>query len=131
MDIEKHQQQTGSGFAGVRGYAKPELEPSAARITPGGVGVGGIPSDEGWHVAHFPKTGWTEIVFVRLDMEKQEYVVDVIGQEKRHSEDLWRYKEWVFSKRLLLEGWGGVSLNGDAQSGAASHNGALSNGGKA
>jgi len=74
-------------------------------LSPTTVGIGGLPTDEGWYVAHHPKNNWTEIIFVRLDTNKQEYVVDAVGHERRYSEDLWRYKEWVFSKVLVLSGW--------------------------
>jgi len=52
---------------------------------------------EGWWQAW--KDGNRQYVRVRLDVEKQVYVVDAVGQETRHSEELWRYKQasgWIF-----------------------------------
>ncbi len=43
-----------------------------------------------------------QFVRVRLDIQKQEYVLDAVGQELRHSEELWRYKHggWTFRSAL-------------------------------
>lgn len=43
-----------------------------------------------------------QFVRVRLDIQKQEYVLDAMGQELRHSEELWRYKHggWTFRSAL-------------------------------
>lgn len=53
---------------------------------------------EGWWQAW--KDGkHRQYVRIRLDMEKQVYVVDAVGQETRHSEELWRYQfktGWIF-----------------------------------
>lgn len=39
-----------------------------------------------------------QFVRVRLDIDKQEYVLDVVGQGRESSEEFWRYKnsEWRF-----------------------------------
>ena len=55
----------------------------------------------------FPNETWWEakmngknrqFVRVRLDIDKQEYVVDAVGQDRKYSEELWRYKGggWQF-----------------------------------
>ena len=55
----------------------------------------------------FPNETWWEatmngkhrqFVRVRLDIDKQEYVLDVAGQDRKYSEELWRYKggDWLF-----------------------------------
>lgn len=46
--------------------------------------------------------GHHQFVRVRLDIQKQEYVLDAVGQEMRYSEDLWRYKHggWTFRSAL-------------------------------
>ena len=52
---------------------------------------------EGWWEA--TKDGkHRQFVRIRLDIEKQEYVLDVIGQRTNESESLWRYKggDWQF-----------------------------------
>jgi len=53
---------------------------------------------EGWWQAW--KNGkHRQYVRIRIDAEKQVYVVDAVGQELRHSEELWRYGKsagWLF-----------------------------------
>lgn len=53
---------------------------------------------EGWWQAW--KDGQhRQYVRIRLDREKQIYVVDSVGQDIRHSEELWRYQfvtGWAF-----------------------------------
>jgi len=55
----------------------------------------------------FPNQTWWEatwkgecrqFVRIRLDIEKQEYVLDAVGQDCKYSEELWRYKggDWKF-----------------------------------
>jgi hypothetical protein len=55
----------------------------------------------------FPNETWWEatlngehrqFVRIRLDVEKQEYVLDAVGQDLKYSEELWRYKggDWQF-----------------------------------
>ena len=52
---------------------------------------------EGWWEAT-KDGGDRQFVRIRLDIEKQEYVVDVVGQRINESESLWRYKggDWQF-----------------------------------
>lgn len=56
---------------------------------------------------NFPNETWWEAMLngehrqfarIRLDIEKQEYVLDVVGQDRKYSEELWRYKggDWQF-----------------------------------
>lgn len=56
-----------------------------------------VPID-GWYVARPPaeRGGPDECVFVRLDDGRQEYVLDVVGQQRKYSEELKRYKGWLF-----------------------------------
>lgn len=52
---------------------------------------------EGWYEA--TKDGnHRQFVRIRLDIELQKYVLDVVGQDQKHSEELWRYKggDWMF-----------------------------------
>lgn len=60
----------------------------------------------------FPNETWWEaklngehrqFVRIRLDLEIQEYVVDVVGQDRKHSETLRRYKggDWQFLSRNI------------------------------
>ncbi len=52
---------------------------------------------EGWYEA--TKDGnHRQFVRVRLDIESQKYVLDVVGQDRKYSEELWRYKggDWLF-----------------------------------
>ena len=55
----------------------------------------------------YPNESWWEatlngehrqFVRIRLDIPKQVYVVDAIGNDTRYSEELWRYKggDWQF-----------------------------------
>lgn len=55
----------------------------------------------------FPNETWWEatlngehrqFVRIRLDIEKQEYVLDAVGIDRKYSESLWRYKggDWQF-----------------------------------
>ena len=55
----------------------------------------------------FPNETWWEVtlngehrqfVRIRLDIKKQEYVLDAVGQNRKYSEELWRYKggDWQF-----------------------------------
>lgn len=56
---------------------------------------------EGWWEAYVDGK-YHEYVRIRMDIAKQKYVVDVAGQDKAFSEELWRYKhyegsiEWGF-----------------------------------
>ena len=56
---------------------------------------------------NFPNETWWEaqlngehrqFVRIRLDIEKQEYVLDAVGIDRKYSEELWRYKggDWQF-----------------------------------
>ena len=63
----------------------------------------GLPTCEGWYAAHFPKQDHTAIVYVRYDWSRREHVVDVIGQPKEQSEELWRYKEWKWSEMIMVK----------------------------
>jgi hypothetical protein len=52
---------------------------------------------EGWYEAN--KNGLhRQFIRIRLDIERQEYVVDAIGQERKYSEELRRYQggDWLF-----------------------------------
>lgn len=52
---------------------------------------------EGWYEAK--KDGkHRQFIRIRLDLEKQEYVVDAVGQERKYSEELRRYRggDWLF-----------------------------------
>jgi len=53
---------------------------------------------DGWYIVRPPveRGGKDECAFVRLDCDKQEYVLDVVGQERRYSEELKRYQGWLF-----------------------------------
>jgi len=65
--------------------------------------VGDLPQDEGWHIAVPPNANSKpEVVRVRLDIEKQKYVVDAVCQARQNSEELWRYKEWSWSKAIEM-----------------------------
>ena len=62
------------------------------------------PKDEGWYIATPPNPARkSEIVRVRLDLEKQSYVVDVVGQDWRYSDDLERYGHWKWTGPLDIE----------------------------
>lgn len=52
---------------------------------------------EGWYEATM-NGECRQFVRIRLDIQKQEYVLDVIGQDLKCSESLWRYKggDWLF-----------------------------------
>ena len=51
---------------------------------------------EGWWQA-WARNGHREYLHIRIDRDKQVYVVEAVGQELRHSEELWRYKDgWLF-----------------------------------
>jgi hypothetical protein len=63
---------------------------------------------EGYYVIYKPKIGQMpkdhiSIARVRLDQKKQEYVLDVCGQESIYSEELERYNDekWWFSSKIL------------------------------
>ena len=63
---------------------------------------------EGYYVIFKRKSGfltkdYISIACIRLDIDKQEYVVDVCGQDKRYSEELKRYanEAWWFSDKIL------------------------------
>jgi len=51
---------------------------------------------EGWWES--TKGKHREFVRIRLDIEKQKYVLDAVGQDRKCSEELWRYKggDWKF-----------------------------------
>jgi hypothetical protein len=52
---------------------------------------------EGWYEAK--KDGkHRQFIRIRLDLKKQEYVVDAVGQERKYSEELRRYQggDWLF-----------------------------------
>lgn len=53
---------------------------------------------DGWYIVRPPveRGGKDECAFVRLDRDKQEYVLDVVGQERKYSEELKRYQDWLF-----------------------------------
>ena len=52
---------------------------------------------EGWWQAWKDGTH-RQYVRIRLDIKKQAYVLDVVGQMLQHSEELWRYRggDWIF-----------------------------------
>ena len=73
----------------------PSEQPTSANRFGSGDWLGDLPQDEGWYIAVPPNpAAKPEVVRVRLDIEKQEYVVDAVCQERKYSEELWRYKEW-------------------------------------
>lgn len=69
----------------------------------------GIPDyieKEGFYVIFKPKTGHMESDYITMaqiyvDMEEQEYKLSVIGQSSEYSEELFRYKDWYFSDKLI------------------------------
>lgn len=70
---------------------------------------------EGWYEA--TKDGnHREFVRVRLDIESQKYVLDVVGQERKYSEELWRYKggDWLFLSHNA-DGLGRRTLDADSK----------------
>ena len=68
-----------------------------------GVVLGDLPQDEGWYIAVPPMLdAKPEVVRVHLDIEKQKYVVDAVCQSRQNSEELWRYKEWSWSKAIIM-----------------------------
>lgn len=64
--------------------------------------LGALPACDGWYAAYYPPQAHEAIVRVRYDGERGERVVDVVGQPLKQSEELWRYKEWMWSERLTL-----------------------------
>jgi len=64
--------------------------------------LGALPDGDGWYAVYCPPQQHEAIVRVRYDGERGERVVDVVGQPLKQSEELWRYKEWVWSERLPL-----------------------------
>jgi hypothetical protein len=64
--------------------------------------LGALPDCDGWYAAYYPPQQHEAIVRVRYDGKRGERVVDVVGQPLEQSEELWRYKEWVWSERLTL-----------------------------
>lgn len=64
--------------------------------------LGALPDCDGWYAAYYPPQSHESIVRVRYDGERGERVVDVVGQPLKQSEELWRYKDWMWSERLKL-----------------------------
>ncbi len=63
-----------------------------------------LPQDEGYYIVTPPKSrgGSSEVVKVRFDIEKQEYVVDVIGQPLKYSEEIGRYRDWNWLEKIEI-----------------------------
>lgn len=69
----------------------------------------GIPDyieKDGFYIIFKPKTGamlenYITIAQIYIDMETQEYKLSVIGQSNEYSEELFRYKDWYFSDKLI------------------------------
>jgi len=66
------------------------------------VWLGALPDCDGWYAVYYPPQQHESIVRVRYDGKRGARVVDVVGQPLEQSEELWRYKEWVWSERLTL-----------------------------
>jgi hypothetical protein len=63
---------------------------------------------EGYYVIFLPKTlfssaDYVSVSKIRFDKNKQEYVLDVCGQDDKYSEELRRYNngKWWFSDKIL------------------------------
>lgn len=69
----------------------------------------GVPDSlekDGFYIIYKPKTGamlenYITMAQIYLDMEEQEYKLSVIGQSNEYSEELFRYKDWYFSDKLV------------------------------
>ena len=63
-----------------------------------------LPQDEGWYIAtpNNPTISG-QIVYIRLDLVTQKYVVDVVGQELKYSDDLERFSHWKWLGPLDIE----------------------------
>jgi hypothetical protein len=69
----------------------------------------GIPEDfikEGFYIIYRDeingiKDDYLSFGEIYVDELSQEYKLSVVGWDRKYSEDLWRYKDWYFSDKLV------------------------------